>query len=210
MILREDDDEGKPLTYWVAHGTQLLRCAPHHVRGDFRHGAAAETAIGGLEEARRSVASLKSRGVTRFMDLNRLNKRTLDDVDTDEEGMDDDDTPDGGPPLQRPRLDLPSPEPPLEPNELAEVEEVSPVPTTPAHSPTGTVIPVPDDDPGLLAEPATLELDGGNLPITAVRKHPFRMRQSPTVSHLFHLQFEIARGLHLRFQLWIPPQRPCI
>ena len=167
VILREDDDEGKPLTYWVAHGTQLLRCAPHHVRGDFRHGAAAETAIGGLEEARRSVASLKSRGVTRFMDLNRLNKRTLDDVDTDEEGMDDDDTPDGGPPLQRPRLDLPLPEPPLEPHEMAEVDEVSPVPTTPAHSPTGTVIPVPDDDPGLLAEPATLELDGGNLPITA-------------------------------------------
>ena len=47
MILREDDDEGKPVTYWIAHGTQLLRCAPHHVRADFQQ--ADTTVIGGLE-----------------------------------------------------------------------------------------------------------------------------------------------------------------
>lgn len=50
---------------------QLLRCAPHHVRSDFR---SADTVVGGLVEARRAVAELKSRGVTRFLDLNRVNK----------------------------------------------------------------------------------------------------------------------------------------
>jgi len=50
VILREDDDSGKPLLYWISHGTQLLRCAPHHVRSDFR---SADTVVGGLVEARR-------------------------------------------------------------------------------------------------------------------------------------------------------------
>ena len=36
VILREDDDKGKPVTYWIVHGTQLLRCVPHHVRADFQ------------------------------------------------------------------------------------------------------------------------------------------------------------------------------
>ena len=67
VILREDDAEGKPIVYWIAHQTQLLRCAPQHVRADYR--VASDTNIGGLEEARRVVSELKSRGVTRFVDL---------------------------------------------------------------------------------------------------------------------------------------------
>ena len=51
MMMREDDDEGKPLAYWVSHNTQLLRCAPHHVRPDFRHHEASN--LDGLAEARR-------------------------------------------------------------------------------------------------------------------------------------------------------------
>ena len=119
-ILREDDAEGKPIVYWIAHQTQLLRCAPRHVRADYR--VASDTNIGGLEEARRVVSELKSRGVTRFVDLQRANKRHIGEVQSDEEELfDDDDDDDGGggdddddddadgapgPPRQRPRLDL--------------------------------------------------------------------------------------------------------
>ena len=59
VIMREDDESGKPSVYWISHGTQLLRCAPHHVRPDFR---TSETKIGGLEIARkvnRAVAELE-------------------------------------------------------------------------------------------------------------------------------------------------------
>ena len=83
VVLREDDPStGKPHLYWIAHGTQLLRCAPHHVRADFR---TADTVLGGLVEARRLIGQLKSRGVTRYLDLERVNKRNIEDVDDDEE-----------------------------------------------------------------------------------------------------------------------------
>ena len=62
-----------------------------------------ETTIGGLEVARQAVASLKSRGVTRFLDLDRLNKRNIDEVDEDEEAMDEDLA---EPAARRPRLDV--------------------------------------------------------------------------------------------------------
>ena len=104
VILREDSDDGLPLLYWIAHGTQLIRCAPHHLRPDFRT-AAGSTAIGGLADARQAVIGLKSRGVTRFLDLNRVNKRSYEEVQTDEEEFPDE----LGPPLQRPRLNVPTP-----------------------------------------------------------------------------------------------------
>ena len=68
---------------------------------------ASDTNIGGLEEARRVVSELKSRGVTRFVDLQRANKRHIEEVQSDEEELfDDDDDGAPGPPRQRPRLDL--------------------------------------------------------------------------------------------------------
>ena len=106
VILREDDEAGKPSLYWISHGTQLLRCAPHHVRADFR---SADTVVGGLVEARRAVAELKSRGVTRFIDLNRVNKRSIDDVDDDEEADDGDDLGIIEPPFRRHRSDAAEP-----------------------------------------------------------------------------------------------------
>ena len=106
VILREDDPStGKPHLYWIAHGTQLLRCAPHHVRADFR---TADTVIGGLVEARRLVSQLKSRGVTRYLDLERVNKRNIEDVDEDEEADGEEEIGDiPQPPLRRQRLDDP-------------------------------------------------------------------------------------------------------
>ena len=68
------------------------------MRPDFRHHEA--STLDGLAEARKEVASLKSRGVTRFVDLNRVNKRNVEEIQSDEEEF-----PDAGPPRQRPRLD---------------------------------------------------------------------------------------------------------
>ena len=62
---------------------------------------ASDTNIGGLEEARRVVSELKSRGVTRFVDLQRANKRHIEEVQSDEEELFDDDDGAPGPPRQR-------------------------------------------------------------------------------------------------------------
>ena len=87
VVMIEHDEKGRPRLYWLAHRTQLIRAAPHHVRSNFE-----ELNIGlhGLEAARREVAGLKSRGVTRFLDLSRSNRQEINDVDDDEEGMQDD------------------------------------------------------------------------------------------------------------------------
>ena len=83
VVLRETDPDGKPLVYWVVHKTQLIRCAPHHVRPDFHE--TTKTAIDDVKSASQLLGDLKSRGVTRFLDLHSSNKRNIDDVDEDEE-----------------------------------------------------------------------------------------------------------------------------
>ena len=45
----------------------------------------------------REVSNLKSRGVTRFFDLSRVNQRNVEEIQSDEEEF-----PDAGPPRQRP------------------------------------------------------------------------------------------------------------
>ena len=175
VILREDDAEGKPIIYWIAHQTQLLRCAPQHVRADYR--VASDTNIGGLEEARRVVSELKSRGVTRFVDLQRANKRHIEEVQSDEEELFDDDDGAPGPPRQRPRLDL---SPHLDFVERPDLD-VSPTPTTPlddtvpamdlegldlppagmmpgAAEPVGPPILVEDDSDAVMPPPAHVPL----------------------------------------------------
>ena len=110
VVLREEQ-EGKVLMYWIAFKSQLIRCAPHHVRGDV---LGREHAADDLQEALRTVQQLKSRGVTRYFDLQRVNKRRLEDVEDSEqedrpgEDLDSGDEDDGGgPPARRPRLMLP-------------------------------------------------------------------------------------------------------
>ena len=107
VILREDDESGVPSVYWICHKTQLLRCAPHHVRSDFRSLGAQPTALDEVEEAKADLRNLKSRGVTRYRDLSLSNKADILDVNSDEEGDPVDVLDDGEvsePPLQRPRL----------------------------------------------------------------------------------------------------------
>ena len=82
LIMVEYSKDEKPELYWLAYKTQLIRCSPHHVRADF---TAADTQLADAQEARREVASLRSRGVTRFLDLNKINKRHHpDDLNEDE------------------------------------------------------------------------------------------------------------------------------
>ena len=32
VAMREDDEQGKPITYWIVHATSLIRVAPEHLR----------------------------------------------------------------------------------------------------------------------------------------------------------------------------------
>ena len=89
VVLREVDQDYMPLVYWIAHKTQLLRCAPHHGRPDFH--VSSTTAIDDVKEASRLLHGLKSRGVLRFLDLGRVNKRHINEVEEDEEEFQDHD-----------------------------------------------------------------------------------------------------------------------
>ena len=100
--MREDDDDGRPRVYWIGHKTQLLRCAPHHVRPEI--GRSTSTLIGDLQVAKDMLQALKSRGVTRYSDLTIKNKRNIDDVDSGDEMMDDGDSDDDHPPSTKRRL----------------------------------------------------------------------------------------------------------
>ena len=140
VMIREDGSDGKPAVYWLAFKTQLIRCAPHHVRPDFTN--ASQTLLGNLQEAKRHLQSLKSRGVTRYLDLNVANKRNIDDIDDDEQedspmDFDGDEPPDDPdepqePPHQRRRL-MPLPQLDSEDRPLDfDDDELSITPTTPA------------------------------------------------------------------------------
>ena len=86
LLLREDDQQGKPTVYWLGHGTNLLRAAPHHVKpvlGDLDQ-------LSGMNHALDALRNLRGRGVTRFWDLQQLNQgRRIEEVGSDEEAMDD-------------------------------------------------------------------------------------------------------------------------
>ena len=61
------------------------RAAPH-VRPDFRDISAG---LEGLREAKKGIDGLRSRGVIRFIDLDLANRRHIDEVEPDEEGLQD-------------------------------------------------------------------------------------------------------------------------
>ena len=147
VIMREEyPDSRKPTikTYWLAYKTQLIRAAPHHVRGDI---LGPERVIDDLQKSLNMVRQLKSRGVTRWYDLQRVNRQRLDDVDEDEQ-IDDP----GGPldedevaPPPAHRLHLHPPTEGVEPMVDIPADDYSP--TSPAHSgyaptsPTGLMAP---------------------------------------------------------------------
>ena len=170
VLMKEEDDDGRVKIYWLAYKTQLLRAAPHHVRPEI--GKTSEPLAGDFLSAKAVIQQLKSRGVTRYLDLNVLNKRRLEDVGTDEEVLDDIDS-DLEPPALRRRLLDSTYEPPadvvyspsvlpddldLDVNDLGLSDQQGPPPgfeATPA--PTGILEP---------AQPGLVEADGAvNVPI---------------------------------------------
>ena len=145
IVMVEYSKDEKPELYWLAYKTQLIRCSPHHVRADF---TAADTQLADAQEARREVASLRSRGVTRFLDLNKINRRRrLEDFNEDDiaSGSEagDDDADDLQPPTTRQRTsyDTTAQRPELSLDEairelgLEDEDELSMAPTSPADTP---------------------------------------------------------------------------
>ena len=152
VVMVEYDEEQVPKVYWIAYKTQLIRCAPHHVRSDY---TTADHSIEDLQSAKKEVQGLKSRGVTRFLDLNLLNRNHIDDVLEEDEEMAGDDYDDdfgGGeePPRQRRRI-TPA---------LPQQDDVDYSPTTVGDpeeqldEPLMAAAPIPDDggDPPLLPQ----------------------------------------------------------
>lgn len=122
----ENDEDGRHKVYWLGHRTQLLRA--QDISAD----------VDGLREAKRDIDGLRSRGVTRFLDLSRSNKHHTDDVEVDEEAMDDADIESHilEPPTTRTNLlsfcfPLPSVEPADAPMEPLPEEELPPNPMSP-------------------------------------------------------------------------------
>ncbi|CAK9008681.1 unnamed protein product [Durusdinium trenchii] len=88
--------------------TQLLRCAPHHLRPALEKET--DTLINGIQEAKKAMSELKSRGVTRLLDLNVANRRRIEDLESEEEEMEqemEEEEEDLQPPVQRRRLEAP-------------------------------------------------------------------------------------------------------
>ena len=98
VLMREEDESGKPKIYWIAYKSQLLRAAPHLVPPEI--GKSTSNMMGNFEDAKEVIKSLKPRG---FADLTIQNQRNSYDMDTDEEVLDDLES-NWEPPTQRRRL----------------------------------------------------------------------------------------------------------
>ena len=136
VVMREDKD-GRPDVYWLAYKTQLIRCAPHHVRSDYMNNS--KTQIEDAKNALKEVQQLRSRGVTRFLDLNKINKQNILDVDEEDMGpeMDLEEADALQPPLRRRRLDE-DPQSPGGPGfvPLVPPDDVEPSPTSGTNATT--------------------------------------------------------------------------
>ena len=165
-------------TYWLSYKTQLIRAAPHHVRGDI---LGPEHVLDDLQSALNHVRQLKSRGVTRCYDLLKVNRQRLEEVEEEEQH----DDPQGSldehePPPQRLRLEPPA---------AADIQAEEYTPTSPAHSghaptsPTGIMAPpLQEHEP-----PDTGPLASPTLPVPALVPVPDspasrRSRSAPSSS----------------------------
>ena len=85
--MREDHPTtGKPSTYWIVHGTVLLRVAPEHIRPRTDDESSSTQ---NLEAAKQAAQRVKTRSTTQYIDI-RSQRTPPEDVDSDEETMEQD------------------------------------------------------------------------------------------------------------------------
>ncbi len=63
VVMREDDAESTPHTYWVVHRTSLVRVAPDHVRPAIEE--AGQSIQDNLERAKTKVSEVHARSTTK-------------------------------------------------------------------------------------------------------------------------------------------------
>ena len=114
VAVQLDPDTGNVDTYWLAHGTVLIRAGKHHVK----RLVDAEGRMFSPVDAMRQV---RQRRVVRLIDLHKTNKRSIDELDEDDADFDLDDNrkqrKHGTPPHQ---LQLHDPAPPESPGPIAD------------------------------------------------------------------------------------------
>ena len=68
-------------TYWVAHGTTLLRVSSEHLRPDLNHHDETEP----TQKAKQALDQIRGRSTTLYTDLTKTNKRKRAEVVTEDE-----------------------------------------------------------------------------------------------------------------------------
>ena len=144
VVMKEFKEPERPdsqvSVYWLSFKTQLIRCAPHHVRPDVKNIA---HSLEDTQEALNQIRQLRSRGVSRYYDLHKLNRRNLIDVEDDEHGeaehLESESDHEMSPPRRRARLSVDST--PVTASE-------PPAPTTPTAPEAPGAVPIPGRDPG--------------------------------------------------------------
>ena len=83
VVMRESDHEsGKPLCYWIVHGTPLIRVAPEHVRPSVEDDG--KDLADNVAAAHEAVQGFGGRSTTQYVDLRGTAGPTLDS-DSDED-----------------------------------------------------------------------------------------------------------------------------
>ena len=77
VAVQRDPDTGTIDTYWIAHGTVLIRAGRQHVR----RLVGQEGLVNGAQRAEQAIAGLRQRRVVRTADLRRINKHTLEELE---------------------------------------------------------------------------------------------------------------------------------
>ena len=87
MLAREDSpDTGKPNTYWIVHGTSLLRVAPEHIRPEVKDDG--KDLKENLDAAKTAAEVLRARSTTQFTDLRNTPPPPIDVDSDDDSNMD--------------------------------------------------------------------------------------------------------------------------
>eukprot|EP00435_Cladocopium_sp_Y103_P032775 s1444_g8.t1 len=77
VAVQHDPDTGTIDTYWLAHGTVLIRAGRQHVR----RLVGQDGLVNGTQKAEQAIAGLRQRRVVRTADLRRINKHTLEELE---------------------------------------------------------------------------------------------------------------------------------